>query len=223
MSVRKEGGRSTGRAMIDWTEVRARVDAARAACEQAWRPGPEQTARILRERALAIAAVPDGEQTPTDGLDVVEFLLSHERYAIESSCVREVCRLENLTPLPCTPAFVLGIVNLRGEILSVIDIRRFFDLPRTGLSDLNTVIILESGDMVFGVLVDAILGVHSISSSDIQEALPTLTGIRKKYLKGIGTGRTVVLDAGKLLADEGIVVQEQVGMADGDVNREKNA
>ena len=165
---------------------------------------------ILRERALALAAEPGETQTLGQGIEVVEFSLAHERYAVESAYVREIYPLENLTPLPCTPAFVLGIVNLRGEIVSVIDLRNFFDLPQTGLPDLNKVIILGSGNMVFGILTDALLGVRRVPLAEIQPSLPTLTGIREKYLKGITPGRTVVLDAAKLLADEDIVVQEQV-------------
>ena len=104
--------------------MRARLDAAQAAGEQAWAPGADETERILRERALALAAEPGETQTLAQSIEVVEFLLAHERYAVESAYVREVYPLENLTPLPCTPAFVLGIVNLRGEIVSVIDLRK---------------------------------------------------------------------------------------------------
>ena len=132
MSASKAGARKPKRAAIDWAEVRARLDAAQAAGEQAWAPGADQTKRILRERALALAAEPGETQTLADSIEVVEFLLAHERYAVESSYVREVYPLENLTPLPCTPGFVLGIVNLRGEILSVIDLKKFFDLPEKG-------------------------------------------------------------------------------------------
>lgn len=210
MSASKAGSRKTKRAAIDWNEVRVRLEAAQAVGEQAWTPGPDETVRILHERALALAVEPDRTQTLDQSIEVVEFLLAHESYAIESSYVREVYPLENLTPLPCTPAFVLGIVNLRGEIVSVIDVRKFFDLSQTGLPDLNKVIVLESGSMVFGILADAILGVRRIALAEIQPSLPTLTGIREKYLKGITPERTVVLDAGKLLADEEIVVQEQV-------------
>ncbi len=211
MSAVKPGSRKPERAAIDWAEVRARLDVAQAAGELAWTPGADETARILHERALALAAEPGKTQTLTDSIEVVEFLLAHERYAVETSHVREVHPLENLTPLPCTPAFVLGIVNLRGEIVSVIDLRKFFDLPQTGLPDLNKVIVIESGNMVFGILADVILGVRRIALAQIQPALPTLTGIREKYLQGITAERTVVLDAGKLLADEDIVVQEQTG------------
>ena len=210
MSANKAGARKTKRIAIDWAEVRARLDAVQAAGERAWTPGADETGRILHARALALAAEPGETQTLDQSIEVVEFLLAHEHYAVESSHVREVYPLENLTPLPCTPAFVLGIVNLRGEIVSVIDLRKFFDLPQTGLPDLNKVIVLESGNMVFGMLADAILGVRRIPLAGMQPSLPTLIGIREQYLKGITAERTVVLDAGKLLADEAIVVQEQV-------------
>ena len=210
MSASKAGARKPKRAAIDWAEVRARLDAAQAAGEQAWAPGADQTKRILRERALALAAEPGETQTLADSIEVVEFLLAHERYAVESSYVREVYPLENLTPLPCTPGFVLGIVNLRGEILSVIDLKKFFELPEKGLTDLNKVIVLQSGNMLFGILADVIAGVRRIPVSDIQPSLPTLTGVREEYLKGVTPGRTVILDAEKLLTDESIIVQEQV-------------
>lgn len=210
MSASKHASGKTKPVAIDWAEVRARLGAAQAAGEQAWTPGADETRRILRERALALAAEPEGTQTLAQSIEVVEFLLAHERYAVESAYVREVYPLENLTPLPCTPAFVLGIVNLRGEIVSVIDLRKFFDLPQTGLPDLNKVIVLESGNMVFGILADVILGVSRIALADIQVSLPTLTGIREDYLRGVTTERTVILDGEKLLSDANIVVQEQV-------------
>jgi purine-binding chemotaxis protein CheW len=140
----------------------------------------------------------------------VEFMLAHERYGVETSFVREVHPLTNLTPLPCTPAFVLGVVNLRGEIVSVIDIKRFFDLPEKGLTDLNKIIVLQSDTMRFGILADLVLGVRRVPGAEVQPSLPTLTGIREQYLEGVTSDRTIVVDAAGLLASERIVVQEQV-------------
>ena len=196
------------KAAIDWNEVRRRMDSARVAAERAWAPDPEETRRVLKARALALAREPEEVQA-ADALEVLEFLLSQETYGIESRHIREVYPLEELTPVPCTPAFVLGIVNLRGEILSVIDIKKFFDLPEKGLTDLNKVIVLQSATMRFGILADAILGARSVPLSAIEPSLPTLTGIREKYLKGVTGERMVVLDAEKLLADETIIVREQ--------------
>lgn len=195
---------------INWSEVKQRLETARIAIERIWEPTAGETKRVLEERARVLAREPARTETDDEWIEVVEFTLAHECYAVASEHVREVYPLEELTPLPCTPAFVLGIVNLRGEILSVIDIKRFFDLPEKGLTNLNKVIVLESGDMVFGIVADAISGVRRILRTDIQPSLPTLTGIRVDYLRGVTAERVVILDAEKLLTDEKLIVQEQV-------------
>lgn len=167
--------------------------------------------RVLAARAQALARVPQTDSAAGDGtLEVVEFLLAHERYAVEATYVREVLPLGELTPMPCTPPFVLGIVNVRGRILSVIDLKRFFDLPEKGLTNLNRVILIGDGDMEFCILADEVLGTARIAGDRVQSALPTLTGIRAQYLKGIADGPVVLLDAARVLSDPGIVVDEDV-------------
>ena len=211
MSARKPTSQKNRKpAAIDWRDVERRLEAARTAIEHVWAPSPRQTQRILKARALALAQEPVPAEAADQYIEIVEFILAHERYAVESQYVREVYPLENLTPLPCTPGFVLGIVNVRGEILSVIDLKKFFDLPEKGLTDLDKVIVLQSGNMLFGILADVIVGARRIALTEIQPSLPTLTGVREDYLRGVTAQRLVVLDAGKLLTDERIVVQEQV-------------
>jgi purine-binding chemotaxis protein CheW len=100
---------------------------------------------------------------------------------------------------------------VRGQILSLIDLRHFFDLPRLGLSELNKLIILQGDDMELGILADAMLGVQAIPRADIQPGLPTLNGVRRAYLKGVTAERLVVLDGGRILSDRSLVVQEPVG------------
>lgn len=195
---------------IDWSEVKQRLDAARIAIERIWAPTAGETNRVLEVRAQVLAREPARVESAGEWIEVVEFTLAHERYAIESEYVREVYPLEDLTPLPCTPAFVLGIINVRGEILSVIDIKKFFDLPEKGLADLNKVIMLESENMVFGMVADAISGVSRIRRAGIQPSLPTLTGTREDFLLGVTAERVVILDAEKLLTNEKLIVQEQV-------------
>lgn len=198
------------RPRIDWHEVKRRLEEARVATEHVTSPDAETTQRILKSRALALGQKPSSAERIDAQLDVVEFVLAEEHYAVESRHVREVYPLEQLTPVPCTPAFVRGIVNLRGEILSVIDIKKFFDLPDKGLTDLNKIIVLESVSMCFGILADLIVGVHSVPVADIQASLPTLTGVRAEYLRGVTPARLVILDAEALFADRNIVVHEQI-------------
>jgi purine-binding chemotaxis protein CheW len=183
-----------------------RLAAARAALEQETGLTPEVQQGILLARAQALAQCPVSPVGPSDTLTIVAFRLAHEHYGIETAAVREVLPLQALTPLPGTPPFVLGIINVRGEILSVLDLKKFFDLPERGLTDLNTVIVLQSEKMTFGILADAIFDVRTVSRQTLQPPLPTLTGIRAEYLKGITPERMVILDAERLLSDSTIVV-----------------
>jgi purine-binding chemotaxis protein CheW len=171
---------------------------------------PEQKQAILQARALLLATEITPPRAPDANIDVLEFMLTDECYAIETQYINEVYPLKELTPLPCTPSFVAGIINLRGRIISVIDIKRFFDIPPKGISDLNKIILLQKDDMEFGILADRIIGTQSIALNTLQDALPTLTGIRSDYLKGITPERHIVLDAAKLLSDTTIIVEEEV-------------
>lgn len=202
----KEGSRHKPATNGDWGEIHHRLEAAQAALERGWTPTAKERQRILKARAVALAREPEKEPAAKEYVEVVEFLLAYERYAIESRYVREVCPLKELTALPGTPPFVLGIINVRGQILSVIDIKKFFDLPDKGLTDLNKVIIVRTDAMEVGILANQILGVRSIALAEIQPPLPTLTGIREEYLKGIAGDRLVVLEAASLLSDKQIVV-----------------
>jgi len=172
---------------------------------------PEEQRRILKARAQALARKPAPHIDPRELLDVVEFELAGERYGIEVTQIREVCTLKELTPVPCSPDFVFGIINLRGEIHTVIDLKRFFDLPDHGLTELNQVLILESEDMRLGILADTILGVRTIRLAAMESSMPNLSGIRAIYLKGVTGERLAVLDATKILSDDAIVVCEEVG------------
>lgn len=196
---------------IDWQQLKRRMAASSAAIKRALEPSDEDIKRILKARAQALAKEPLAPDDPLDDLEFVEFRLANERYGFELRHVREVGPLQSLTPLPCTPAFVLGVINLRGEIVSVIDLKKFFDLPEQGLTDLNKVIVLQSAEMTFGVLADRILGIGRVPLNRIQLSLPTLTGIREAYLKGVTPQRTVIVDAGKLLDSKDLIVHQQVG------------
>ena len=173
-------------------------------------PGPSEKKNILKARAKILAREPEQEKKAEEYLEVVEFLLAYETYAIETAYIREIYPLKELTPLPCAPPFVLGIINVRGQILSVIDLKKFFGLPEKGLSDLNKVIILHKEEMEFGILADKILGVRYIPISEIQPSLPTLTEIQAEYLKGVTKERVVVLETARILSDKKIIVHEEV-------------
>jgi purine-binding chemotaxis protein CheW len=173
-------------------------------------PDLEATRQILKARARALAREQKIAAEPEGRLEVLEFVLANERYALETAFVREVYPLKELTPLPCTPPFILGIINIRGQILAVTDLKRFFQLPDKGLSDLNKVIILRRGGLEVGILADRVSGVRAVSLPEVQEPLPTLEGRSPDYLKGISREALIILDAEKILADPKLIVHEEV-------------
>jgi purine-binding chemotaxis protein CheW len=188
-------------APVDWAEVRRRLGAVQAVMERALNPSGEEKRRILKARAAALGRE-RGKQTEEESVEVVTFLLAYETYGLESRWVREIFPLRELTPLPWNPPFVAGIVNVRGRILPVVDIKKLFDLPEKGLTDLNKVLIIHSGDLELGILADQVLGMRSVPLSGIQSSLPTLMGIREDYLRGVTADRLVILDAVKILTDQ---------------------
>jgi purine-binding chemotaxis protein CheW len=194
---------------IDWSEVRQRLDGLRQMLESDAEPEPSHVARLLRRRAEVLAAQPE-QAADAEQMEIIEFMLAEERYGVATALVREVCPLLELTPVPCTPGYVLGIIDVRGEFISVIDIKKFFDLAEQGLSDLNKVIVLAAGSMTFGILADEIIAVSNIASTELQAPPPTLTTVRSEYLLGVTGEHLALIDAEKLLGDRNLVVNEVV-------------
>lgn len=164
--------------------------------------------RVLRARAQALAGVRG--DAPMDRVDLLVFELAQERYALALDHVREVCPLAALVPVPCTPRFVLGIINLRGEICPVIDLRRLFNLPERGLSNATRAVVLRHGEREFGLLADVVVGVLALARNSIHAAPPTLTGIQAEFLQGVAEDGLIVLDAPRILAHPSMVVREHV-------------
>src|SRR5450759_498339 len=194
---------------IDWEAIHRRLAVAAMGISEGFEHGPDEIRRILQARARA-AAKPPVMPDDAERLQVLAFSLAGETYGVETCHVREVCLLKDLTGIPCTPPFVAGVMNLRGQILAIVDLREFFGLPARGLTELNRVIVLRGGATEFGLLADSIDGVRSVRASDLQESLPTLTGIRERFLKGITGQMLAVLAGGRLLAAAGLKVNEQV-------------
>jgi len=176
-------------------------------------PAPDEEKQLLEERARELACEPERPREEKDSLTVLEFDLAYEKYAIELSHIREVYPLRDITPIPCTPRFIKGMVNLRGKILTVLDLKAFFQLPDKGFSDMNKVIVVHVGGMESGILADAIGEVRSLSLDAIQSTIPTLAGIQETYVRGITAGGLVVLDVARILCDKSIMVNDEAPSA----------
>lgn len=189
-----------------WHGLHIRLDELAGQLARGFDETPEWIADQLKARSELWARIPDPATVSVQ--DVLVFTLGNETYGIELHHVDEVVPLRQLTPLPGTPPFISGIVNVRGRIVSVTDLRVFFDMPRHGLADRNHLLVLKSADMEFGLLADRILGVQAIDMATLQDELANLTGLRRTFLRGIAQTRWIILDGTRLLADTALRVDE---------------
>lgn len=163
--------------------------------------------KILKKRAELLAKSPVEPEINSNIIEILTFKLNCEQYGIESAYIKEVYRFRDYTPLPCTPPFVYGLVNVRRRIISIIDLKVFFGMPSDeGLE--RKAIILSHGDMEFGLLCYGQPEIKKIHSDKLQSALPTMTGIRQEFLQGMTADGIVILDGKKLLASKHMVVNE---------------
>jgi purine-binding chemotaxis protein CheW len=170
----------------------------------------EEQEHILKERAISLSKDLSDQNRELEYIEVTEFVLAGERYAIETSFVDEVHPFNDYTTIPCTPSYIFGIMNIRGKIVSVIDFKVFFDLPDPDIVDSNKAIIVHNETMEFGILADQILGVKKVMIDSIQTSIPTLTGIHLDFLKGVTNDRLVILDGNKLLENKNLIVHDEV-------------
>jgi purine-binding chemotaxis protein CheW len=163
--------------------------------------------QVLRERARLLAR---RERIPATGetLELLEIRLASERYAVETRFVSEVQPLRDLTPLPGTPPFVRGIANLRGRILAVYDLKKLFELPEPGLTDLHRIVVVRGNDFEIGLLADTVIGVKSVPVDALAPPPGTVSGIGAQYLRGVTAECLVVLDLDRILADPRIVLND---------------
>ncbi len=170
----------------------------------------DEKKRILRERAEKLSQKRNAEDSDTEYLQVIEFKLSQERYAAQVNYIREVFPLKDVTPVPCTPPFVLGIMNVRGQVVSVLDIRSFFDLPAQPNTELSKVLIVGKEDVECGILTDEIIGEKRVPLEMIHTDGHLLDGAWEDYIMGVTPDRLIVIGMDKLLADEKLIVQQEI-------------
>jgi len=192
---------------IDWSLIHRRLELADAELARHQAQSPERIRHILEERARTLARVPELQEQELQ-LEILTFTLAAESYAVDIHHVREVCQLKNLTTLAGTPPFLAGVMNLRGRILAVIDLRRFFNLPLKGLTELNRVVVLADPINELGLLADSIDGIRQVPAASLENTLPTLTGIREQFLLGVTADLIGVLDGARLLSDTSLKINQ---------------
>jgi len=141
----------------------------------------------------------------TEPLQCVTFHLEGEIYGINVMLVQEVLRVTEIAPVPGAPDFVLGIINLRGNVVTVIDTRKRFALPAKEMDDSTRIVIIESDQQTVGIVVDGVSEVVNVSRNEIETAPSVGNDETARYIEGVvsrGEELLILVDLNKLLTDD---------------------
>lgn len=146
-----------------------------------------------------------GKSVEDPVLQWVTFRLENESYGINVMQVQEVLRYTEIAPVPGAPNYVLGIINLRGNVVTVIDTRQRFGLPTADTTDQTRIVIIEAENQVVGILVDAVAEVVYLRQSEIETTPNVGNEESAKFIQGVchkNDELLILVDLEKLMSDE---------------------
>jgi purine-binding chemotaxis protein CheW len=143
---------------------------------------------------------------------LVVFSLASEEYGVAITQVQEIIRQPDITRIPGMPVFIEGVINLRGRIIPVIDLRKRFGLEQKDASDKTRVVVADANAQTIGLVVDSVSEVVNLPKDQVDPIPPTIASIDAEYLSGVGKLEkriVVLLDLAKLLGDlEKVAIDE---------------
>ncbi len=117
---------------------------------------------------------------------LILFNLGKGNYGIPIENVFEIKKMEEITVVPKAPKFIEGVINLRGNVIPVVDLRKRFGMEKIDYSKKTKIIIVEIGKRQFGLIVDSVAEVVTLSNDQIEQSLPTVSGLKAEFINGIG-------------------------------------
>ena len=152
----------------------------------------------------AVDATPNSA-LPNDERQLVVFQLDAEFYGVDIARVHEIIRLQTITRVPRTPEFVEGVINLRGKVIPVVDLRKRFGLASAEHTRASRIVVVEIGDQVVGIVVDGVSEVLRVSEATVEPPSPVVAGIDSEYIHGIAKlpeRLVILLDLNRAMARE---------------------
>jgi len=172
----------------------------------------------VKNSAQLVADEQDEDELLSDETQLVTFKVDREEYGVHIMQVQEIIRLGDITRVPRAPAFVEGIMDLRGKVLPVVDLRKRFALGSKEHGETSRVVVVNIADMTLGLIVDAISEVLRLPNSAIEPPPRIIAGIDSRFLKGIGRldkRLIILLDLDKIFSTEEVLGLEQMGAEQG--------
>lgn len=153
-----------------------------------------------------------GKSAGTDQLQLVTFEVGGEEFAVDILSVQEINRMMEITRVPQSPPDVEGVINLRGKIIPVLDLRKRFSLDVGEKSDHNRIVVVEVSGRVLGFVVDRVHEVLRISSEIVEPAPPMICSIDSDFIAGVGKLEDrliILLDLPRLFSEKALASAEQ--------------
>jgi purine-binding chemotaxis protein CheW len=230
LGARKKVVKARDAAQFDWNIVHQRLTESSArlawmddltdeALQQAWARRAAQVALTLQE------------QEQDDQVEIAVIQLGRERYGLEVQYIFDIRMEENITRVPRVPEWVAGVVNLRGQIISVVDLQRYLGLPASEITPEagpRHLLLVQTTQMELALLVDEVLSIQNLPANRIQEAASVVRGLPAEYVQGVyigsdtdgdkaspsegseNTSLLMILNLSTLLADKQLIVQEEI-------------
>ncbi len=155
--------------------------------------------------------------TGTSNCKFLTFFLAGEEYGIEILKVQEIIGMMSITPVPRTPVFIRGVINLRGKVITVVDLRRKFDMQPEETTEETCIIVVQTCGIQIGCVVDKVSEVLDIGAEEIEEAPSFGVGVNTEYILGIGKSQgkvKLLLDIDKVLSRGETQVAQAAGTGD---------
>ncbi|HEY9180646.1 MAG TPA: chemotaxis protein CheW, partial [Candidatus Baltobacteraceae bacterium] len=125
-------------------------------------------------------------QLSGERIQVVSFHLGSEEYGVDISQVQEIIRMVEITHVPRAPRFMEGVINLRGQLIPIIDLRTRFSMPRSEHTKSTRIVVTEIGSKKVGIIVDAVSEVINIPIEQVEDAPDMIAGVGTEYIQGVG-------------------------------------
>jgi purine-binding chemotaxis protein CheW len=145
------------------------------------------------------------------------FFLRGEEYGLEILKVQEIIGMMGVTPVPRTPEFICGVINLRGKVIPIVDLRLKFGMERTEQTEETCIIVVQANGVQIGIVVDKVSEVLNIAGEDIEDAPSFGSEVNTDYILGIGKSESrikLLLDIDRVLAETDFSALEAVNAAE---------
>jgi purine-binding chemotaxis protein CheW len=158
--------------------------------------------RILHDRAILVAKTDDAKIQNTEEVNYIKFMLNrYESYGISYQYISEVINQNHYTHVPCTADYVAGLINRRGKLMTLFDLKKYFGLPSESNGSQSSIIVLEYAKLSIGIIADRIIGSDSYDPIKLLENTAYKGTINSKYICGLHNSTTSILNIDNIITD----------------------